>query len=131
MFTIPKRQPKRLRIFLQGSLAARSGLQEVRVRDISKVGALIEALSPPGVREKVSLMWPGHLMEGVVVWQKDSRCGIRFESPLCSAVLDDFSGQRLRVGASRNYRRDHIADDDIQVEVTPRTIRLRVRGRTN
>lgn len=131
MITIPKRQPKRVRIFLDASLAASSGPQEVRLRDISKGGALIEAPSPLGVFEKVSLMCSGHRLEGVVVWQKDSLCGLRFEHPISSKVLGDFSGQRLKVGASRNYRRDHIADDDIQVEVTPRTIRLRARGRTD
>lgn len=131
MITIPKRQPKRLRIFLDGSLAASSGLQEIRIRDISKDGALIEVLSPPDVHEKVSLVCSEHRFDGVVVWQKDTLCGIRFERPLRSAVLSDFSGQGLRVGASRNYRRDHIADDDIQVEVAPRTIRLRGSGRTD
>ena len=131
LITIPKRRPKRLRTFLDGSLDTEKGPQEVRVRDISQEGALIETLNPPGTGEKITLLCSGHRLEGIVVWQKDSRSGIEFEHPLHSRIWNDLSCQPMRVGAPRNYRRDRIADDDVQIEVTPRTIRLKGRGLTD
>jgi hypothetical protein len=128
--TIPKRQPKRLRMFLDGVLATAAGELEVRVRDISEGGALIEAEGLPGEGEKASLLCSGHRLEGVILWQSDSRCGIGFEQSLSAAVLKHFSCPAMRVGAPRNYRRDRIAEDDEPVEVTPRSIRLGAKGRT-
>jgi hypothetical protein len=131
LITIPKRRPKRLRIFLEGLLETTEGERDVRVRDISEGGALIETTNPPGQGEKVSLVCSGHRFEGVILWQEYSRCGIGFERPLSAAILKDFSGRMMRVGAPRNYRRDQIADDDVPIEVTPRTIRLRAKGRAD
>jgi hypothetical protein len=115
-------------MFVDGLLATTAGEQDVRVRDISEGGALIETQDPPAEGEKVSLLCSGHRLEGVVLWQADSRCGIGFEHPLPAAVLNDFSGRAMRVGAPRNYRRDRIAEDDVPIEVTPRTIRIRAKG---
>lgn len=130
LITIPKRRPRRLRVLLDGCLETIRGQQEVLVRDISQDGVLIETLDPPSLGEKVNLLCSGHRLEGLVVWHMDSRSGIAFERPLPSAVWNNFSTQLLRVGAPRNYRRDQIPDDDVQIEVTPRAIRLRGMGRS-
>lgn len=114
---------------LNGSLETIRGQEEVRVRDISQGGVLIETPVSPGLGEKVCLLCSGHRLEGVVVWQKGSWTGIEFERPLRLAVWNDFSSQPMRVAAPRNYRHDQIADDDAQIEVTPRTIRLPRMGR--
>lgn len=129
MITLPKRRPKRLRVLLDGYLETIRGQQEVRVRDISKGGVLIETSDSPSLGEKVRLLCSGQRLEGVVVWQEGSWSGIEFERSLGSTVWDDFSNQPMRVAAPRNYRHDEIADDDAQIEVTPRSIRLRRIGR--
>lgn len=112
-------------MLLDGSLETSGGQQDVRVRDISEAGVLIEAPDSPGLGEKVCLSCSGHRLEGEVVWRKGSWSGIAFERPLDSAVWKDFSNQPMRVGAPRNYRHDEIADDEAGIEVTPRSIRLR------
>lgn len=129
--TIPKRNPKRLRTFLVGFLETTGGHEEVRVRDIAKGGVLIEATNPPATGERITLSCSNHRFEGVVVWQEGARSGISFDRPLTAKEWKHFSGQLMRIGAPRNYRRDRIEADDEQIEVTPRAIHLRGTGRIN
>jgi hypothetical protein len=127
LITIPKRRPKRVRILIDGTLEATEGPMDVRVRDISKGGALIETAAPPKTGEKVCLFCEGHELAGKVLWQKGVWAGIRFENALSDATWDQFTTLGLRVGAPRNYRHDLIPEDDKRIEVDRRTIRMRAK----
>lgn len=125
LITIPKRRPRRVRILIDGTLEGTGDPMDVRVRDISKGGALIETPAPPKTGEKVRLSCEGHELAGKVLWQKGVWAGISFEPALSAATWDQFTTLGLRVGAPRNYRHDLIPEDDERIEVNRRTIRMR------
>lgn len=98
LITIPKRRPKRVRVLIDGTLEGAEGPVDLRVRDISRGGALIEMADAPKTGEKVRLSCSGHTLAGKVLWQKGVWAGIRFERPLSAATWDEFTALGLRVG---------------------------------
>lgn len=124
LITIPKRRPKRVRVLLYGSLETATSFHDVRVRDISEGGVLIETAHTLCEGDPVKLWCLDHLLEGKVVWCKGSWIGIRLNQTIPAAAWANFSRQALRVGAPRNYRHDLIPSEDECIEVTPRSIRI-------
>lgn len=124
LITLPKRRPRRVRVLLDGSLESALGRQDVRVRDISEAGVLVETAHPLSEDEPVKLWCRDHLLEGQVVWCQGSWVGIKLNETIPAPVWDDFSRQILRVGAPRNYRHDLLQSEDDRIEVTPRSIRF-------
>jgi hypothetical protein len=52
----PKRAPQRSRLYLAAHLECTSGYYQVRLRDISSAGALLEGSDPPPVGTPVELV---------------------------------------------------------------------------
>jgi PilZ domain len=129
LITLPKRRPKRVRLLLNGHLTTPAGKQNVRIRDVSTNGMLVEATDPPAVGETVTVGYAELELEGSVVWCEGSWAGIRFDQDLSGPTWDDLTAKQLRVGAPRRYRHDRIEEDEPQIEVTPRSIRMRLFGR--
>lgn len=102
--TIPKRYPKRSRVFLSAEVHSGSGRFEARIRDISSTGALLEANCSPEAGESVDLTCGESSMHGHVVWAERGWFGVEFEAPLQISRLVDPAGAKLKVSAPRTYR---------------------------
>ena len=102
--TIPKRDPKRSRVFLSAEVESGSGALQARIRDISSSGALLEAQSTPGAGEHVDLTCGDTSMQGRVVWAERGWFGVEFDTPLRVNRLVDPTGAKLKVSAPRTYR---------------------------
>jgi hypothetical protein len=126
---LQKRTTRRSRVLLVAHLEAGGQRQEVRVRDVSPAGALVEIVADFAIGETVHLHCGDTSAEGRLTWTDGSWHGIEFSEPLTSGALIDTAGSRLKVSAPRTYRFDRVSEEEEQVEVTPRIIRLRDRIR--
>lgn len=123
--TVPKRHPKRVRVMLTSVLESAGGRQKVRVRDISRAGMLLEAISPPTAGEVVRLAIGARSLEGKVAWQEGEWCGVTFSRTLDANVWDAFSQPSLTVTMPRQYRHDRIANEEAEpIALSTRMIRF-------
>ena len=122
---IQKRTTKRSRVLLHASLESRGQQQDVRIRDVSTAGALVEMGDAIPVGETVILHCGDTSVEGRLTWNDGSWSGIEFTVPLTTGALVDATGNKLKVSAPRAYRFDQLPEADEQAEVTSRVIRLR------
>ena len=103
--TVPKREPKRSRVFLVAQVDSGSGPVEARIRDISRSGALLQSARTPQAGASVRLTCGGAHVDARVAWVEDDCFGLEFETPLLAGKLIDDSGSKLNVAAPRSYRR--------------------------
>lgn len=126
---IPKRQPKRVRVMLDGMIETAGSQQKVRIRDISRDGMLIETKGSFMAGDVLKLALGEHLLEGKVAWQEGTWSGVAFSKALDSQLWDALCQQPMMVGMPRQYRHDRIANDQAEpIEVTPRVIRFAQRA---
>lgn len=78
--------------------------QEVRVRDVSVDGALLDADHPLNVFEPITLVCGSSRINGIVAWSEDGRVGIEFSEPVTGSTLADSFRNTLRVSAPKNFR---------------------------
>jgi hypothetical protein len=102
--TFPKREPKRSRVFLSADVDAGNGPVAVRIRDISRTGALLESDLPPKGGDSVRMTCGSTVAEGRVAWSDRGWFGVEFDSPLVVDDLVDSTGVKLNVSAPRAYR---------------------------
>jgi len=102
--TFPKREPKRSRVFLAAEVDAGRGPVVVRIRDISRTGALLESDFAPARGETVRMTCGSTVAEGHVAWSDRGWFGVEFDSPLTVDDLIDPQGAKLNVSAPRTYR---------------------------
>lgn len=102
--TIPKRAPKRSRVFLSAQIDCGGGPSLAHIRDISRSGALVEADEAPDPGSTVRLTCGDTIVDGRVVWADRGWFGLEFDTPLLMARLVDPAGTRLKVSAPRTYR---------------------------
>lgn len=123
--TVSKRNPKRVRVMFDSVIETASGQQNVRIRDISKEGMLIETDGSLAFGENLKMSFKARVLEGTVAWQDGILAGIAFGNALDTHAWEDFSLPSLTVAMPRGYRHDRLAADDGEpVEVTPRVIRF-------
>ena len=120
-----KREPKRSRTILLGNLEGTAGLQEVRIRDVSTNGALVETSTQLSVDEEIQLSCGDTSMTGRVAWVDGSWSGVEFHTPLSVSILADTVGNQLRVSAPRSYRHDRIPEANEETMASSRVISLR------
>ena len=109
--TVPKRAPKRSRVFLSADYDAGSGPVEARIRDISASGALLESAVEPVSGCDLQVTCGGARMSGHVVWVEKGWFGVEFDEPLQMSALVDAAGTQLHVSAPRTYRAGEPLDD--------------------
>ena len=126
---LQKRMAKRSRVLLVAHLETGEQRQEVRIRDLSASGALVESADLPPVGEQVQLHCGESSLAGRVAWIDGSWCGVEFAEPLTTGALVDSIGSRLKVSAPRTYRHDRVPEAEEQLEIAARVIRLRDRIR--
>ena len=102
--TVPKREEKRSRVFLVARVDAANGLQDARVRDISRNGALLESDVTPAFGESIQVKCGRTTLQSRVAWVDRGWYGVEFETPLVMRQLVDEAGTKLKVSAPRNYR---------------------------
>jgi len=122
--TVEKRQSKRSRVLLKAHLEGEAGQQDVRIRDVSTNGALVEASRPPSVGEEVQLSCGDSSMKGRVAWVDGSWFGVEFLAPIETPTLADAVRNQMNVSAPRSYRHDRIPEYVEQIEVSSRVIRF-------
>ena len=109
--TVPKRAPKRSRVFLSAEYDAGNGPVEARIRDISASGALLESAVEPVSGSRVQVHCGDVGISGHVVWVEKGWFGVEFDEPLQRGALVDSAGTQLQVSAPRTYRAGEPLDD--------------------
>jgi hypothetical protein len=87
-----------------------SGPTPVRIRDISRLGAFINAESVPESGTDVRLTCGNNIVDGRVAWVEDNCLGVEFATPLLAGDLMDATGAKLKVSAPRTYRSGDLLD---------------------
>jgi hypothetical protein len=108
--TVPKREPKRSRVFLSAQVDAGLGPIAVRIRDISSTGALLESDFAPRGDETLELTCGSTTLRARVAWADRGWFGIEFFTPLVIGDLVDATGTKLSVSAPRTYHRTERLD---------------------
>jgi hypothetical protein len=101
----PKRAPQRSRLYLGAHLECAAGYYQVRLRDISTAGALLECSDPPLAGSLVELVLGRAILDARVAWRDHSWFGIEFEMPFSGELVEQANAQ-LKVSAPRIYRRE-------------------------
>jgi len=123
--TIQKRKARRSRVLLSASLESATGRQEVRIRDISITGALLEAEYPPPMGARITLTCGDSSLKGKVAWSDEVLLGVEFTEPLTGSMLADAEGRKLQLAAPRSYRHDRMPPTEARITAGDRVISLR------
>lgn len=105
-----KRTPPRSRVYVIACLCSRDGWEQVRLRDLSRTGALVEATNAPPVGSTVRLVRGSTTVEARVAWTDSTWFGVEFTEPLKTGFLVNQLKEHLKVSAPRWYRRGQIAE---------------------
>ena len=98
-----RRVEARSNIFVVAVLASDNGSAPVRIRNMSRSGALIEGGVIPPENASVRLSRGSLSVRGQIMWRRENRAGVHFESAV--AVADWLPGGK---GASGQQRVDEI-----------------------
>ena len=86
---VPRRS---IRVALDARVSIRRSAEQYRVtelRDLSSHGCSVELVASVNLDEIVWIKLPGmEARQGLVCWVKDYTCGIEFDAPLHSSVMD-------------------------------------------
>ena len=123
--TLAKR-PKRLRVLLEGQIDVPGGPDDVRVRDISKGGVLVETFGVPPKGDDVILLSKDHALPGSIVWRDGVWLGIKLEDEMPKDVWDAFSQDASAIGANTKKRVEQISDWHERIELPKRKIEMSV-----
>ena len=105
---VPKRTPRRSRVYLVAWLRSSGGCEQVRIRDVSRSGALVEGAAAPPVGSTIQLVRGNTSVEARIAWADSTWFGVEFSEPLKTGFLADHIDPRLKVSAPRWYRRQYI-----------------------
>ena len=77
-----QRRAKRSRVLLGAKLATDAGEIDVRLRNLSQLGALLSCASPPAVGSEVTFMRGETIVHSRVMWVEAEHFGIKFDFPI-------------------------------------------------
>ena len=83
---------QRSRVMLAGTIVTSDFSVDVRIRNLSRSGALIEGDVMPEAGTIVEVLRNFHSVRAQVVWSKPKRCGVKFAEPV---VIEDWVGSTL------------------------------------
>src|SRR5687768_12019581 len=72
----------RSRVMLAGTIVTSDFSAEVRIRNLSRSGALIEGDAMPEAGTIVEVLRNFHSVRAQVVWSKPKSCGVKFAEPV-------------------------------------------------
>lgn len=125
--TLQKRNPRRKRVLLKASLDSAAGRQDVRIRDLSIKGALLEAATPPPEGSEITLSAGDTSLKGKVAWHDDLLVGIEFTEALSGSLLASAQAEKLELSVPRNYRHNRLPPAETRTKASNRVINLRDR----
>ena len=82
---LQQRTDARSNMFVMAAIYCPGGTLPVRIRNMSRSGALIESATIPPGNSKVRLCRGGLSVSGLIIWQRGNRAGIRFDSDVAVA----------------------------------------------
>jgi hypothetical protein len=94
-----RRVEPRSNIFVVAALASAQGTGPVRIRNMSRSGALIEGPVIPPTRSAIRLSRGSLGVAGEIIWRRDNRAGVRFECAV--AVAEWLPGGNRSSGQQR------------------------------
>ena len=103
----------RRNIFVVAALYCSQESSPVRIRNMSRSGALIECAVVPPAGTQVRLSRGSRSVSGIIIWQRDDRAGVQFDSAV--AVEDWMPGGR----PTRQQRVDAIVESCRTREIPP------------
>jgi hypothetical protein len=83
----------RSRVMLAATIVIGGFPVEVRIRNLSRSGALIEGEVLPEAGASVTVVRNNDSARAEVAWSKPGRCGVKFENPI---VIEDWVGSGIR-----------------------------------
>ena len=110
VLTVPKRDDKRSRVFLTAQVNAGNGPVQVRIRDVSKNGALLESDFAPDGGQSMEVICGSTTLQARVAWADRGWFGVEFFTPLLAGDLVDATGATIKVSAPRSYHRSERLD---------------------
>lgn len=108
---VDARRASRRKLLLAAQLDSDTVAGPVRIRDLSKTGALLEGAAFPPVGAALVLKRQALRIAGTVAWNSGTRCGVAFESII--SVADWVAGVSSGEGGAQGQARV----DDIQAAV--------------
>lgn len=98
-------QPRapRTKLLLAATIETDRGRANVRIRDLSDGGALLEGGALPGVGQRIVLQRADHAVPAVVAWCAGDRCGVQFDRTI--SVAQWAAGLRLSSGGEGGQAR--------------------------
>ena len=82
-----QRRAKRSRVLLGARLATPTGEIDVRLRNLSQLGALLSCASPPPLGSAVTFMRGETVVRAAVMWVDGEQFGIKFDVPIEESEL--------------------------------------------
>lgn len=76
------RAQPRLGIFLSAVMLVEGAQVPVRIRNLSREGALVDVDCPPAAGTIVTLRRGELAIDGTIAWRQGDRCGLRFDRPM-------------------------------------------------
>ena len=86
----------RSRVMLAATIVTSGFSVDVRIRNLSRSGALIEGDSMPPAGSTIEVLRNFQSVRAQVVWSKPNRCGVKFDEPV---VIEEWVGSTLRAPA--------------------------------
>lgn len=83
-----RRVARRYLVDCPARLAIAGGERDGRLSDLSEHGARLETALPPPPGTTGFLRWNGEDHYCKVIWSNDTRCGLQFERPIASALVE-------------------------------------------
>jgi len=83
-----RRVARRFIVDCPARLVLSGGNRDGRLTDLSEHGARFESAHPPAVGTAGFLRWEGEEHYGKVIWVADGRCGIQFERPITTGLVE-------------------------------------------
>ena len=111
-----RRSQKRSNVYLQGTLSANGVVQPTVIRNISIFGALVECLDLPARDCAVTLEHANLKLEGLVLWSRGRRVGLRFSPTLSKELVKAAVGPSLRMTAPSRLEGQRFAPDGLDPE---------------
>jgi len=82
-----RRSSPRRRVLLAATLETTIGVHDVKLRNISSTGALLDCAAPPPPGASVTFRRANIAIAAQVMWAKPGACGIHFDSPIRETEL--------------------------------------------
>jgi hypothetical protein len=100
------RKGKRSRVLFKAMIHSQFGQAEARIRDLSRLGALIEMDVPPPLGAEVMFVRGSICAAGRVAWAGGQRAGLQFDGPIDEKEIVAQGTARSEIGRLARYNAD-------------------------